>query len=61
MDIQNLSIQMAQNRVQEDAAISVQAKMIQNMKIAGEDLTRLIESASIITDPAKGNNVNLLA
>ena len=52
---------MAQTRVQEEAAVSIQAKMLQSMKDTGEDLARLMDSANIIADPAKGNYINILA
>jgi len=61
MDIQSLSVDMAQTRVQEEAAVSIQAKMLQSMKDTGEDLARLMDSANIIADPAKGNYINILA
>ena len=60
MDIQSLSMNMAQGRVQEEAAVRVQAMALQNMKDAGVDLARLMESSQAITDPAKGNYVNKL-
>jgi len=59
MDIQRSSIDTAQNRVQEEAAVRVQAMAIQNIKDTAADLNRLMESAKIISDPAKGNYLNL--
>ena len=61
MDIQSLSMNMAQGRVQEEAAVRVQAMSLQNMKDTGADLARLMESAEAITDPAKGNYVDMFA
>jgi len=60
MDIQSLSVNMTQNRVQEEAAVSVQAMALQTIKDAAADLQRLMESAKITTDPAKGNFLNVL-
>ena len=51
---------MAQGKVQEGAAVLMQAKMLQNMKDMSADLAKLMDSANIIADPAKGNNVNML-
>jgi len=59
MDIQTLSINMAQSRVQEEAAVQVQAMAMQNIRDTSEDLTRLMESAQTITDPARGNYLDL--
>ena len=61
MDIQSLSMNMAQARVQEEAAVKVQAMVLQNMKDSSADLARLMESSQAITDPAKGNYVNMFA
>ena len=64
MDIQNLSMNMSQNRVQEEAAVRVQAMAMETIKEAGADLVKLMESArpetAAITDPAKGNYLNVL-
>ena len=59
MDIQNLSVNMAQVHVQEEAAIKVQAMTMETIKNASEDLSRLMESAKVLTDPAKGNYLNM--
>ena len=58
MDIQSLSVNMAQSRVQEEAAVRVQAMALDTVKETGEDLARLMNSAEVITDPAKGNYLN---
>jgi len=60
MDIQATSIEMAQTRVQEEAAVRVQAMALETVKDAGAELQKLMESAQIITDPAKGNYLNVL-
>ena len=60
MDIQSASVDIAQNRVQEEAAVRIQAMALQTIKDAGADLARLMDSAQIITDPAKGNYLDTL-
>ena len=52
---------MAQSRVQEEAAVQVQAMALRNIKDMGADLARLMESTQIITDPAMGNNIDMFA
>ena len=59
MDVQSLSVNMAQGRVQEEAAVRVQAMVLQDIKDSSADLERLMESARIITDPARGNYVDM--
>jgi len=61
MDIQSLSMNMSQTRVQEQAAVSVQAMAMRSMKDMGAALERLMDSANTFTDPAKGNNIDILA
>ena len=51
---------MAQGRVQEEAAVRLQAMALQSMKDMSADLARLMESSQVITDPAMGNYVNML-
>ena len=65
---------MSQARLQEDAAVSVQAMGLQAMKQTGADLARIMDSANIgaantgsaaprpantISDPTKGNYLNM--
>ena len=61
MDIQSLATNMAQGRVLEEAAVQVQAMALQNMKDEGADLGRIMESAQVITDPAKGTHLDMFA
>ena len=60
MDIQNLSMNASQNRVQEEAAVKVQAMLLQTIKDASADLDRLMDAAKIINDPAKGKFLDVL-
>ena len=52
---------MSQTRVQEQAAVSVQAMAMRSMKDMGAALERLMDSANTFTDPARGNNIDILA
>ena len=60
MDIQSLSTTMAQNRVQEEAAVAVQAMAIQTAQNTSEDLARIMEPGQVIADPARGNFLDVL-
>ena len=51
---------MAQSRVQEEAAVRVQAMAAQNIRDQAAELAKLMDSAQKINDPARGNNLNLL-
>ena len=59
MEIESLSTNMSQGRVQEEAAVKVEAMMLKTIKDAGADLARIMDSAKMISDPAKGNYLNL--
>ncbi|MDR0472984.1 MAG: YjfB family protein [Treponema sp.] len=59
MDTQGLSVNMAQNRIQEEAALKVQVMAMNSIKDAAADLNRLMESAQPITDHNKGNFLNI--
>jgi hypothetical protein len=61
MDIATLSMNMAQNNVQDQAAMSVQKMSLDNMDQIGQDLAVLMQSAAIITDPNVGNTVDFYA
>ena len=51
---------MSQGRVQEEAAVRVQAMTMQNGRERGEDLARIMDSADVMTDPARGNFLDVL-
>jgi hypothetical protein len=61
MDIQSLSVNMGQARVQEQAAVQVQAMGLDMMKEQAAALEKLLSSVQLITDPNLGRNVNFLA
>jgi len=61
MDIQSASVNLSQARVQEDAAVLVQAKILDSVKEQAAALDKLISSAQPVTDPNMGQKVNVLA
>jgi len=64
MEIQSLATGMAQSRIQEEAAISVQAMVLQNARDTSADLARVMESSqpaqAAITDPTRGNFLDVM-
>ncbi|GHT63452.1 hypothetical protein FACS1894110_01290 [Spirochaetia bacterium] len=58
MDIQSLSVNMAQEKVQEAAAVQVEKMALDTAEIQSAELAKMMEAA--ITDPNAGNNINLL-
>ena len=61
MDIQSASVNLSQARVQEQAAVQVQAMGIDAMKEQAVALDKLLSSAEVITDPNLGRNLNIVA
>ena len=59
MDIQSLSMNMAQTRVQEEAAVRVQAMVLETVRDTSENLAQIMETGNVITDPARGNSLDL--
>jgi hypothetical protein len=60
MDIQSASVNMSRARLQEDAAVLVQAKALDMVREQAAALDKLISSAQPVTDPRLGQNVNIL-
>jgi len=60
MDIQSLSVNMSQAKVQEQAAVKVQAMGLDIIKEQAVALDKLLSSVKSITAPNLGQNVNLL-
>jgi len=60
MDVETLSVDMSQARVQEQAAVQVQAMSLDAGKEQAAAVDTLISSAQPITDPNLGQSVNLL-
>jgi hypothetical protein len=61
MDIQSASVSMNQARLQEQAAVQVQAMGLDAAKEQAVALEKLLASAEIITDPNLGRNLNIIA
>jgi len=60
MDVESLSVDMSQAKVQEQAAVQVQAMSLDTAKEQAAAVDTLISSAQSITDPNLGQTVNLL-
>jgi len=60
MDIQQLSINMSQIKVQEQAAVQVQAMGLNMVKEQAAAIDKLLSTVQTIIDPNMGKNVNLL-
>jgi len=60
MDIQSLSVNMNQAKVQEQAAIQVQAMGLDMLKGQAVALNKLLSTVQAVNDPSLGRNVNLL-
>jgi len=60
MDIQSLSMEMSQARVQEQSAVQVQAMSLNLIKEQSAALEKLLSSVQFITDPNLGQNINLI-
>ena len=61
MDIQALSVNMAQEKVQEQAAVKVQAMGLDRMKEEAVALNKLLSTVQSVTDQNMGQKVNILA
>jgi hypothetical protein len=60
MDIQQLSINMSQIKVQEQAAVQVQAMGLNMVKEQAAAIDKLLSTVQTIIDPNMGKNINLL-
>jgi len=60
MEIQSLATGMAQSRVQEEAAIAVTAMALESARDTGENVARIMDSAEMITDPTRGNFLDVM-
>ena len=52
---------MSQARLQEQAAVQVQAMGLDSMKEQAAALDKLLSSAQPVTDPNLGRNINVIA
>ena len=50
---------MALSRVQEEAAVKVQAMAMQTIRDQAAELAKLMDSARIVVDSSRGHNLNL--
>lgn len=61
MDIQSLSVNLSQEKVQEQAAVKVQSMGLDMMKEQAVALSKLLSTVQSIADPNMGKNINILA
>jgi len=61
MEIQSAAVNMSQARLQEQAAVQVQAMGLDSMKEQAAALDKLLSSAQPVTDPNLGRNINVIA
>jgi predicted oxidoreductase len=62
MEISSLSVAMNQAQVREEMAVGVQAMALQNVRdTMSENLQRTTDAAAMITDPARGNFLDITA
>jgi hypothetical protein len=61
MDIQSASVNYSQARLQEQAAVQVQAMSIDAMREQSAAVDRLLSSAEPVVDPSLGQRINLIA
>jgi hypothetical protein len=51
---------MAQEKVQEAAAVQVEKMALDTAEIQSAELAKMMDAAAAITDPNAGNKINLL-
>ncbi|MDR0624408.1 MAG: YjfB family protein [Treponema sp.] len=61
MTIEEVSMGMAQDRVQQEAALKIEAMALRGAEDQAAALMKLMESAETVGDPNMGNRVDLLA
>jgi hypothetical protein len=61
MDIQSASISLSQAKVQEQAGLLIQGKVMDMVEQQAAALDKLLSSAQIIADPNLGQRVNISA
>ena len=59
--IESVSVDLSVQRLREEAAIQVQAMSQKEAEAQAAAMVRALESAEVITDPYRGNLVDLLA
>jgi hypothetical protein len=61
MDIQSLSMNMSQSRMQEQATVKIKVMSLNLIKEQAAYLEKLLSSVQLITDQNLGQNINLIA
>jgi hypothetical protein len=61
VNIDEVSMSMAQDKVAAEAAMRVQAMALERAEVQAAALMKLMESTKAIGDPAMGNRIDLLA
>ncbi|MHC6201888.1 YjfB family protein [Breznakiellaceae bacterium SP9] len=61
MEIESLSTDMSQARVQMEAALKVEQMVLNNAQVQSEELAKILNSAEVIADPNLGNLVDFYA
>ena len=61
MEIQSVPVNTSQAQLAEQAAVQVQAMGLKAMREQSDALAQLLTSAQVITDPALGQSVNIIA
>jgi hypothetical protein len=61
MDITSLSTCLAQETLQQSAALSVQKMSLDGARDQGAALVRMMDTAKTVTDPSVGSRIDLLA
>jgi uncharacterized protein (DUF305 family) len=61
MDIQSASVDMSQNRLQEQAAVQVQSMALDTVREQAAAVEKMIDTAQVVSDPNVGRDVNLTA
>lgn len=60
MDIAQLSTALSQGKMAQEAAAKVQKMALGTMELQGEGLQKLMNSPQRVTDPALGQQIDLL-
>jgi hypothetical protein len=61
MDIQSASVNLSQTRVQEQAAVQVQAMALNTVREQAAAVEELVSSAQPVSDPNLGQRINVIA
>jgi hypothetical protein len=59
--IESLSTDLSQQQVREEAAVQAEAMALRDAETQNEAMMQALKAAEVITDPARGSLVDLLA